>query len=265
MRLLEQCVIALRILDQEFVSPCAVASVWDSLGTRLIMALNAKDDDDNGFELPKEMKLDVVRTYLKRLNEAGCDVLDAAWALNPENWNELRRLARSDNNADLAEWLAIRARVEKVLGKLVRRLHPEHEQAAVLATVKGQFAQYAMGSAPFAAAADLVDFGLEAFWGMTTTSLGRLAVKFLEVMVVTISNDERTHKTYSSVHSDERNRLKHGRVDIYARATIQLRAQRMPSKVVDRKVSEFFREPWARRTMTTICARWKRRQPPLRL
>ena len=231
---------ALRLTDQEIVTPNAVARLWDSLGTRLLAVLKSPDNDD----VDANIKKGVLEAYLNRADEASCDLLDAAWVLDPSNLCEVLRLAQSDNNDDLAAWALLVKAVRKVMQLLVRRTkrdEAESARLAAIATIDTEFDQYVTHSGIFkdvAVPTSNVD-NVSAWWGaMHGSILAKYARRLLNVSV-TISNDERLHKIFAAVQPPERTRLTHDRTNALVQAAYWLRAKRLPAKVVNTNVASF--------------------------
>jgi hypothetical protein len=256
----KEAVWALRILDQFNVSPGGIAAVWDSLGARFVQAINGgaeEDVDSDSSDSSEEssgddkakakftpsisMKREIVETYLRRAEEASCDLLDAAWALNPPNWREVVRMTLSEEEVDIDSWRAIKSSTEGVLRKIVDRAQSKKSVSERVETMKklaNEFSQYATRSGEFGRLA-YEDEDPVAWWVASCTLLGKYAVRLVESVVVTISNTERLHKVYALVHTDTRNRLHHQRADRFARAAFWMRAARLPPKANDVHVSDF--------------------------
>ena len=261
MRVADPAVWGLRILDQFHVSAGFAASVWDSLGARLLQLMSESktsssepDSDDASssdssslgeFCAPAHMKTAILRAYLTRAEEASCDVLDAAWVCAPRNWDEVTRLASSARPADKDSWRAIRASCHAVFGKLANRCVKDKDEGKqkrlVLETITAltrELDEYSARSGTFASL-EYNGEDSQAWWTGTTSTLGSYAVKIIQGVVVTISNTERLHKVFSLVHTDKRNRLAHERATQFSQAAFWLRSMRLPAKASDASVGDF--------------------------
>jgi len=237
----EPMVRALRIMDQRYITPNAAAALWDSLGPRVLSVVKT----DEFSSVPRETKAGVIKAYLARSDEASCELLDAAWVLDPANWCEVIRLKASCDSADETTWGALAASARTVLCRLVDRLKLSESAAAredAKVRVVHEFTQYACHSGVFSDVATPktgVEVDVQAWWGLHEgVLLAKYARRVLNVCV-TISNDERIHKLYSLVQPPERTRLAPERTDALVKAAHWLQASRIEGRQVNRHVRDF--------------------------
>jgi len=233
---------ALRIMDQQIITPNAAAALWDSLGPRLVTAIKAEENDD----IAKDDKIGVLKAYLKRADEASCDVLDAAWVLDPVNWEEVVRLAASDSTTDEKVWMSLLESTQAVIRRIVNRTKCTEsvlEREGALARALQDLNQYISRTGVFSNKTVTEDVDPQTWWsGCAGVLLSKYARRLLNVCV-TISNDERIHKLYAGMQPPERTRLTPERTDALVQAAFWLQATRLESKGVNMNVKDFIDLP----------------------
>jgi len=257
---------ALRLMDQSRIRAKDVNNIWNGLEKRLTLTLA----DDRFKDTDQGLKVKVLQQFVEERERAQYPVFDAAWALDPCNHAELLRLGQSSEAVDLQKWRIIQDNTEHTLltiacrkikvddpevRKAIKRLKldkedKEDQQAVnrakrqlILEKAKKhsdaaakEFLSYCSGSSHFAKA----DFTLEfkEFWIKYGMDLKASALIILNI-ACTISDIERLHKVYSTIHTSSRNRLLNGRVDELSTARVARRLLNQVQKPVFDGVVEF--------------------------
>lgn len=249
---LSPAVWALRLMDQSRIRVKDANNIWDALGRRLAAVLMDEEYSDIGTELKKK----IYELFVDDCVAAHCPIFDAAWALDPRNFQELKRLSSSSNPVDLSNWNSLKRNVEHVLKTIVCREIKIEKKGTTRKRVRVEVDHDGEASDDEIEAADIssaevkqfpeetardvikefydylnqrncytgADTKQEAitFWISNAELLKSRAIIILNI-ACTISDVERLHKVYSTIHTSTRNRLKADRVDNLSTARVARR------------------------------------------
>jgi len=254
---------ALRLMDQSRIRAKDVNTIWEALEKRLIVTLIDKAHST----VEMSLKQRILKQFTRDRAKAHYPVFDAAWALDTMNYAELSRMSRSSELIDLKNWKVVQDNTRDVIGTIIcrtlkiakkrelsdnKRLKlddglEKDDAKDILAQIReeakpltkaafDEFIAYSTGSGKFVEADTKVD--AVTFWVQHGESLKAVALIILNI-ACTISDVERLHKVYSTIHTSERNRLKGERVDSLSTARIAKRVMAEPQKAFFSGVVDF--------------------------
>ena len=252
---------ALRLMDSCAVRTKDVIRIWESLEDRLIVELLHPDFE----KVELELKQTILSLYYQARAAAHRQVFDAAWMLDPANWQKVKELASGQSDEyENDMWATRRENTFATLRTMIKRRMlikqrvawrnaqessdaesskrsklEENPPSFILdkerhaedsyrefETVESEFVHYCAGIGSFSSA----PIGpVDSFWYARGSRLNFYAIRLLN-MAASISDVERVHKVYSGIHTPERNRLDENRVDRIALARIAFRIFQLPPK-----------------------------------
>ena len=247
---------ALRLMDQSRIRVKDVNRIWNALGDHLATALTTENFNPN-------LKRKIHKIFLGDRAAAHRPVFDAAWALDSENLEQVRKLASgAGTSAEQEEWAQITQNTLIILRTVVRRRKLIEQRVAwqtkakpkklkmddgtvaefvvdngaldlqtdeEFMVIEEEYIRYCSGSDEYARA----PYGQKSdvFWFAYGTKLKYYVIRILN-MACTISDVERLHKTYSGIHTAGRNRLRDDRVDRLSLAKLACREEALDIKPI---------------------------------
>jgi hypothetical protein len=241
---------ALRLIDQSSVRAKDVNEIWEALGDRLSVALL-----DRRFSwVAAKRKKQIFKLFVKDREQAHRGVFDAAEVLNPKNLLKMMELFGSTNALEMADCivlkkntlstllLTVNRRIRVEFAKDSKSIFSEEYRTRVedlYQVLVGELHEYLTASGSFAACTqNCQTYTPEAFYMRYGSQLGFFALRILHI-AATVSDIERLHKTYSLVHTAERNATKEERVDLLVVATIATREKNRKKKLDFKGLSAF--------------------------
>jgi len=219
---------ALRMVDRSRVRARHIKNIWTVLEDHLAVALV----DGKYKDYCKVKRIQIFRNFLKtRVEISDYPIFNAAFALDPCNWDQIRRLQSSEEADDIEEWAQVKSDTLDCIELVTRRTNKNKTVSEIDAAIEScidEFLSYASVGQAFANASHTTPDPY-VFWERYGKRLKFVAVKILDV-AATISDIERTHKSYGLIHTPARNRLADERVDRLVLALLSQREERREEK-----------------------------------